>query len=94
MDGVIVGIFVGVLLGLLDGNCVGVLDGIFVGDIVGFNVGIDVVGYPKYVRDFNSDGASNITPPNYMNNIVINKSIMECNVADNGMLKCFHVDYY
>eukprot|EP01083_Nonionella_stella_P178451 630364_1 len=69
MDGVIVGIFVGVLLGLLDG--------IFVGDIVGCSVGIDTVGYPKYVRDFK--------PPNYMNNIVINKSIMECNVADKNV---------
>eukprot|EP01084_Bolivina_argentea_P022911 42621_1 len=63
MDGVIVGIFVGVLLGLLDG--------IFVGDIVGCSVGIDTVGYPKYVRDFK--------PPNYMNNIVINKSIPPTN---------------
>eukprot|EP01084_Bolivina_argentea_P181583 313593_1 len=65
----IVGIFVGVLLVLLDG--------IFLGDIVGCSLCIDTVGYPKYVRDFK--------PPNYMNNIVINKYIMECNVADKNV---------
>ncbi len=48
---------------------------------------------PQYVRNytelnyFNSDGASNITPPNYMNNIVVNKSFIECTNADNGCLK-------
>ncbi len=49
---------------------------------------------PQYVRDynyfnyFNSDDASNTTPTNYMNNIVVNISIIQYSNADNDVLKC------
>eukprot|EP01083_Nonionella_stella_P227250 806458_1 len=42
---------------------------------------------PKYVRDYsNFNDASNITPLNYMNNIIKNKSIIECNTTDKRIL--------